>query len=304
MNHNRRNFCVFSAAAAASMATGNLSGASANIGQFLSQEKAKPNVCAFIKFIQELSFDELAETMARQGFQGIEATIRKNGLIEPSDVPEKLPQLVKALKKQDVEITIMTTGINTVDAESENVLKTAADLGIKRYRTNYYRYDLKKPVLGQLDAFRSVAEELAKLNRKIGITGLYQNHAGAKYLGSTMWDLQRLLANTNPDELGVAFDIRHAIASAGQSWPVFWNLIESKVKALYVKDFRWDGLNAVNVPLGDGVLDPKFFKTIRATNIDVPVSLHVEYLKKDGLKKNVDALETDLKKLHKLLGIN
>lgn len=309
MNNDRRRFFAYSTAAAASLMTGRVpnSQACSTTGDHEAkkhpQTKEQP-ICAFIKFIQELSFDDLAETMAEQGYQGIEATIRPNGLIEPKDVPEKLSLLVAALKKRNIEITVMTTAINSVDASSELILKTAADLGIKRYRTNYYRYDLKKPVLPQIDSFRQLAAKLATLNRKLGITAVYQNHAGAKYLGSTIWDLNQLLTDVDPNEIGVAFDIRHAVASAGQSWPVYWNVIEPKVKMLYVKDFRWDGLKTENVPLGDGVVDRKFFKMIRDKKITLPVSLHVEYLQKAGLKENVDALAVDLKKLHKLLGIN
>ncbi len=308
MNHDRRKFCVYSTAAAATLVTGQLSSSASESSlvesAVLHRQEKEHQICAFIKFIQELSFDELAETMAEQGFQGIEATIRPNGLIEPDDVPEKLPLLVAALEKRNINITVMTTRINTANAANELILKTAADLGITRYRTDYYRYDLKKPVLPQIESFRPLAEGLAKLNRKLGMTGIYQNHAGPKYLGSTMWDLNQLLNDIDPNEIGVAFDIRHAIASGGQSWPVFWNVIEQKVKAVYVKDFRWKGLQTENVPLGEGVLDPKFFKMIRSKGIHMPISLHVEYLQNAGLDKNVKALGDDLKTLHKFLGID
>ena len=36
---------------------------------------------------------------------------------------------------------------------------------------------------------------------------------------------------------------------------------------------------------------------------DTPISLHVEYLGKDGLQKNIEALDTDLKMLRKQLGL-
>lgn len=307
MNHNRREFCVLSSAAAASLLA---TGWRPAFGTELSAsaipiEKWEQPICAFIKFIQQLSFDQLAETMAKQGFQGIEATIRPKGLIEPKDVPEQLPKLVAALKKQNLEITVMTTNINHADDPmNRRVLKVAADLGVKRYRTQYYKYDLAKPVAPQIETFRPQAMGLAKLNRELGLTAVYQNHAGAQYLGSTMWDLDRLLTDIDPNEIGIAFDIRHAIASAGQSWPVFWNIAKPRVKAIYVKDFRWNGLKTENVPLGTGVLDPKFFKILATREHQVPISLHVEYLQNEGLQKNIAALETDLKKLHKLIGIN
>ncbi|MDG1874059.1 MAG: sugar phosphate isomerase/epimerase [Mariniblastus sp.] len=306
MKQNRREFCVLSATVAAAMATSSMPtlAAEPRLPLTLSGRKWTQPICAFIKFIQELSFEELAETIAQQGFQGIEATVRPKGLIEPENVPEQLPKLVAALKKQNLEVMVMTTNINNADEPiNKKVLEVAADLGIKRYRTQYYKYDLAKPVAAQIETFRPQASQLAKLNRKLGLTAVYQNHAGAKYLGSTMWDLDRLLTDIDPNEIGIAFDIRHAIASAGQSWPVYWNLAKPRVKMVYVKDFHWTGLKTENVPLGEGVVDSKFFKILNQLETQVPISLHVEYLQKNGLQKNIAALETDLKKLHKLIGI-
>jgi len=64
-------------------------------------------------------------------------------------------------------------------------LRTAAKLGIKRYRTDWWSYDLKKPIWPQVEALRPVAKELAALNRAVGITGLYQNHAGYQRVGAS-----------------------------------------------------------------------------------------------------------------------
>ena len=98
----RRNFCTWSTATAVTMITNQISPGSDSISVFpaksakpLAQEnsKKKPGICAFIKFIQELSFDQLAETIAAQGYQGIEATIRPKGLIEPENVKAQLPKL-------------------------------------------------------------------------------------------------------------------------------------------------------------------------------------------------------------------
>ena len=56
-------------------------------------------ICAFVKFVQTLSYDELAERIAELGFDGIEATIRTKGQIEPERAADELPALVEALRK-------------------------------------------------------------------------------------------------------------------------------------------------------------------------------------------------------------
>jgi len=274
-----------------------------------TKEKPKPHICGFIKFIQELSYDKLAETMADLGFQGIEATIRPGGLIQPKDAPAELPKLMAALKKQGLDITVMTTGIKQVgNPVSEALLKTAADLGIKRYRTDYYRYNQRKPIAPQIDGFRKQAQGLAQLNEKLGITAVYQNHSGSKYLGSTMWDSCEMLKDINPDHMGIAFDIRHATATAAESWPVYWSIARPYTKAIYVKDFvfelRKKRIQSKHVPLGEGIVNPDFCKRLADSDSDFPISLHVEYLPYAGLQKNIKALGTDLKLLHKWLGVS
>lgn len=273
-----------------------------------NQEKQKFHICGFIKFIQELSYDKIAETMAGQGYQGAEATIRPGGLIEPKDAPEQLPKLVAALKKQNLDIPVMTTRINQVgDPVNDALLKTAVDQGIKRYRMDYYRYDKKKPIAPQVDLFRKQANELAELNEKLGITAVYQNHAGSKYLGSTMWDLCAMLKDINPDHMGIAFDIRHATAASGESWPIYWSIAQPYLRAIYVKDFVFEmqekGIKSKHVALGEGAVNPKFCKMVADSDLDLPISLHVEYLPKAGLEENIKAMGTDLKKLHQWLGV-
>lgn len=258
--------------------------------------------CAFIKFIQELSYDELAEAMAKQGFQGVEATIRPGGIIEPKDAAAELPKLVAALAKQNLRISVMATAINNpADKLSQTVLRVAADLGIKTYRTDYYRYNLKQPIAEQAEKFKPTADALAAFNEQLGITGVYQNHAGPQYLGSLGWDLHTLLKDINPDALGIAFDIRHAVASAGTSWPIHWDLCKSHVRAIYMKDFVWEGAKHKNVPLKEGIVPKDFFKRIGNEYLQYPISLHIEYVEQAGTQVNLTALENDLATLKKWL---
>lgn len=259
--------------------------------------KAAPanKVCAFVKFVQTLSYDELADQIAEAGFDGIEATIRDKGQILPEQVADELPKLVEALKKHNLDITIMASSVNSVDQpHTESVLRTAASLGIERYRMEYYRYDLKRSVTEQLAELRPVVKDLAALNRELGIAGLYQNHAGSYAVGATMWDLRELFRDYSTDEFGIAFDIRHATAEAGLSWPVLFNVATPHLGAVYVKDFVWDEKKPENVPLGEGRVDKSFFTQLKKANFAGPISLHVEYLPEAGVAKNFAAMKNDL----------
>jgi sugar phosphate isomerase/epimerase len=262
----------------------------------VAQDSTPKNaICAFTKFLHPMAFDKLAETIARLGFDGIEATVRAKGQVTPERVDEDLPRLVEALKQHDLELTVMTTSVTRADQPAdERLLRVAAGLGVKRYRMGYYTYDLNRPVKPQRDDLRPVVRELAAMNREIGIQGLYQNHAGARYVGATVWDFQSLIDQIPPSEIGFAFDIRHAVAEAGLAWPVLQNVAEPHLGAVCVKDFRWEDARPENVPLGQGRVDRRFLQRLSQAAFAGPFSLHIEYLEQAGVEPNIDALAQDL----------
>ena len=148
----RRSFCRTAALAGSGIALQSAARAAAE-----PQPEPRHRICVFTKPLQPQSFDELADTVAELGFDGIEGTIRKGGHIEPERVEDDLPKMVEALKKRGLEITIMASSVNNAtDPFSETTLRTAAQLGIKRYRMAYYRSALKRSVAEQLEQIRPV----------------------------------------------------------------------------------------------------------------------------------------------------
>lgn len=245
-------------------------------------------ICAFEKPLQFLSFTEAADTFAMLGFSGIEATVRAGGHVLPRKVEDDLPAFHDALQHRGLEITIIATDINAIDSpHAEDVLRTAARLGIQRYRMQWYRYDLRKPILPQLDAVAAKLKTLADLTRELGMTAIYQNHAGDDMVGAPIWDIYRLIKDFDRHTIGFGFDIRHATVEGGLSWPLQFKLVQSHLAAVYVKDFVWEKGKVKDVPLGDGQVDKRFFSMLRDGGFGGPVCLHVEYI--EG-RKNEDAI--------------
>jgi len=239
----------------------------------------KNEMCVFTKPFNSLRFSQLADAIAELGFDGLEAPVRRGGHVAPADVKEGLPKLVAALRQRDLDITVMASDVNDPDDPvSRTVLEVAADQGIQRYRLAYFQYDLKADVQQQLDAWKRQLEKLADLNAKLGIRGLYQNHAGYRYFGGPLWDLREVLRDIDPKWLAVAYDIRHATVEGGTSWPTTFQMIRPHVDTVYVKDFDWQDGKVVNVPLGEGLVNPSFFKMLAESGFDGPISLHEEYL--------------------------
>ncbi len=248
-----------------------------------------------------MSFDELADRIAEIGFDGIEATVRSGGNVESNEVEDKLPRLAEALGKRGLEITIITSDINDPDDPiTEKVLRTAATLGIKRYRMKYLRYDLSRSVIDQLNQWRPQLRDLAAINHDFGVRGLYQNHAGSGTLGSPIWDIRYVLQDISPSDIAVAYDIRHATVEGGQSWPITFNMIRPLIDTVYVKDFDWGEGGPDNVPLGEGRVEKRFFEMLRDTEFKGPISLHEEYLdhrKPELVPQHLAAIKADLAQL-------
>ena len=274
---NRRHFLQTGAALAGSLAATSPSLVTA-------ADKGKRNeFCFFTKHLQGLPFDQIADIAAEMGVDGIEAPIRPKGHIEPEQVEDELPLFVGELKKRNLNLTIMTSGINEVSAEqrTEAVLRTAASLGVKRFRMSYYKYDLQKPIWPQLQEIKPKLKDLIQLCQEIGIQPLFQNHSGKDYYGAPVWDIYSLMQEYTPEQFSFCFDIFHATLEGGLQWPLSAALTADHWGAVYFKDFQWNGRKAEGCPLGQGQVNPDFAKMIKQRNYNGPISLHVEYLKGD-----------------------
>lgn len=299
---NRRQFlAAATAAVSAASATSLTTKAFAE-----SVDESTHSICVFTKPFNSLSFEQLADEIASLGFNGIEAPIRKGGHVNLDRVNDELPQLVEALASRKLEITVMTSDINDPsDPDTESLLRTASTLGIKRYRMKYFKYNSDLSIAAQLANWHDQCIDLAAMNHDFGITGLYQNHSGSNYMGAAIWDLATVLKDIDPKDLGMAYDIRHAAVEGGTSWPLTFRMIRDHIDTVYVKDYTWVGNKVKNVPLGDGLVDLKFFDMLAKTNFTGPISLHEEYLDHKDPKlvpQHLEAMKKDLAVLKKAIG--
>lgn len=276
--NSRRNFIKTTAAGVAGVTLGSRISASV-----LLASKTKHPIHVFTKCLQFLNYNEIAEVLAKQGFDGADLAVRTGGQVLPENVETDLPKAVKALRNEGVDCNMIVTKINNADDPlAVRTLKTMADLGIKYYRMGYIAYDDEKSVPENLDKYKFTFEKLEKLNREYGVHGGYQNHSGVR-VGGPVWDLYYLLKDRDPGFIGVQYDIRHATAEGGVSWPLGMKLLAPWIKTTDIKDFIWEknekGLWKVkSVPLGEGMVDFKtYFELYKSLNIEAPVSIHYEY---------------------------
>jgi L-ribulose-5-phosphate 3-epimerase len=236
----------------------------------------------FSKHLQFLNIKDMAEAAAEMRFDGIDLTVRPGGHILPERVQTDLPIAVEAMRKVGLTPLMMTTAVQDAgDSIDKQLLQSAAALGFKYYRMNWYKYPDGKSLPESMQTFQNKVREISELNKKLGLTGCYQNHAG-NLVGSSLWELWELLKHADEQHMGVQYDIRHAVVEGGLSWQNGLRLIQSKIKMLAIKDFKWEKINGEwgveNIPPGEGMVDFKtYFKLLKQYQINVPVSLHLEY---------------------------
>ena len=248
-----------------------------------TEKKGRYEFCTFTKPLQHLSYAEMAATIAKMGFDGIEGAVRHGGHVIPEQVEDDLPKMVEALKQEGLNLTVMTSSINEVSDEqfTESVLKTAAGLWVKRFRMGYYKYDLKRPIRAQLNEFRPRLKDLVAFTRELGIKPIYQNHSGKDYFGGPLWDVAEVFEDFSPDEIGVAYDIGHATVEGAKVWPLNFAAVRPYIDTVYLKEPTWKDNKLEWGPLGAGAVDKGFFKLLKESDFSGTVSIHVEYLGND-----------------------
>jgi sugar phosphate isomerase/epimerase len=237
-----------------------------------------PPVAIFSKIYQELNlgFEETAELTALAGMDGIDCPVRPGGQVLPERVADELPKLAEALQKHQKRILLLATAIrNPTTPHTEAILRTARQLGIKHYRTGYWNYRPGETKESRWAEIRAELKDLAALNHELGVCAVLQNHAGTNLVGAKVRDYYEIASAFPPSQVGIAFDIGHALNEVPDTWRAEFQRLQSHFAVAYLKDWkRGDGF----VPFGEGAIgETDFFKQYKAANPKAPISLHTEY---------------------------
>lgn len=292
---SRREFLVQSALAGAVIPVLANEAFSGNLKT--AAEPIKINI--FSKHLQFLNYTDMCAAAKEIGFDGIDLTVRPKGHVLPENVETDLPKAVDAMKKAGFAPSMFCTAVEDANnAVDKKLLETAAKLGFKYYRMNWYKYNDQKTIPQLLDEYKEKVAGLSKLNDQLGLVGCYQNHAG-RMVGASMFEIWEILQKANAKTMGAQYDIRHATLEGGLSWQTGFNLIRPNIKTIVLKDFQWEKTNGKwapkSVPLGEGMVDFKtYFKLLKDTRTEVPICLHLEY-PLGGADQGADKITVDEK---------
>jgi len=242
---------------------------------------ANPPVCLFSKPLQTMPWPRLAQAVKQIGFTGIDLTVRPGGHVLPERVTEDLPAALEALRKEGLDLPMITTELLSLrDPAAETTLAAAGRLGIPYCKPGYYKYKFVN-VRAELHEVAADFQGLATLAQSKQVRMGFHNHTGN--VGGPVWDIAEILAGLDPKWAGYYFDPGHAVAEGGGAgWKVVLNRIAPHIFMTSIKDFVWErsnqGWREHWVPLGEGMVDWKYyFSELRRTQFHGPISLHIEY---------------------------
>jgi sugar phosphate isomerase/epimerase len=248
---------------------------------FLPAAEGKPSVCLFSKPLQSMPWPRLAQAVKQIGFTGVDLTVRPGGHVLPERVTEDLPKALEAIRKEGLDVPMITTELLSVrDPAAESTLTAAGRAGIPYCKPGYYKYNFVD-VRAELQTAASDFQGLAALAKAKAVRMGFHNHTG--YVGGPMWDIAYILAGVDPKWTGYYFDPGHAVAEGGGAgWKVVLNRIAPQIFMTSIKDFTWErsnqGWREHWVPLGEGMVDWKYyFHALRTAGFHGPISLHIEY---------------------------
>ena len=249
--------------------------AGASLPGFAAGLSACP-IVVFSKVYQELnlSFEEAAALTAEAELNGIDCPVRDGGEILPGRAVDDLPRYAEILDRKQLKIHLLTSGITGVASpHAEAILRSARKLGVRYYRLGFFKPESGWPAGKQAREIRSALKDVAAMNREIGVCALFQNHSGS--FGANLPDLREVVSEFDPAQVGVAFDIGHAILIHGDGWRSHFDALTSHLRVAYVKDAR-HGASWVRFGEGD-IARTGYFKRLQQLGYAAPFSLHIEF---------------------------
>ena len=261
----------------------------------IEAEKKYP-INFFTKPLDKYGNDFMIDTLKMGGVDGLDLTVRPKGSVLPEKVAEDLPVVAEMAKNNGLFLEMMVSNITSDKTPyAKNVLKIAAQHGIKHYRMGYFRYNDDEKAKETIAHAQTQIQSLIEINAQYGIQGGYQNHTG-NYFGAPLWDLIGVLEKVASPWISSQFDIYHAYSEGYRSWEVGMEIMAPKIGSLAIKDFTWEINNGrakiKKVPLGQGIVDlDGFFKNIKNMNITAPITLHIEYPLLEKYEENLSLIE-------------
>ena len=160
--------------------------------------------------------------------------------VQQANVTTGLPAFVRALGAEGIGVKMIRGGGQTdVDADVERLVGTMAGLGITHYSLGSDSYDLKQPLMPQLDAIKRKVERFVALNQRHGTTLVYHTRSGTNTVGGSVWDLVHVFQGLDPKRVGFLWDTGE-MALHGPAWESMIRAAGPYLAVVSWKDKKWE----------------------------------------------------------------
>ena len=246
-----------------------------------AQPSFAPPIALFDKILHQvkLSLEDSAVLVEQAGLDGVDCAVRPNDQIEPARVKDDLPRYVGLLQKRGRKVLLLTTAIlNPASPHARDVLETGRKLGVTTYRAAFMRWKKDTRPDKQLAELKAQLRDLVAMNRELGLCAMLQNHSPGVQGGYLCGDLNQMyevVSEFPPAQLGVAFDLGHALIVHGDEWKPHFEKLKPHIRVAYIKDAD---RQRHFVPFGEGEFGrTDYFTRLKRINYSAPLSVHIEY---------------------------
>lgn len=248
------------------------------------------------KPLENLSYPELADTVADLGMDGVDLTVRSPGHVLPERVKTDLPRAAAAIRSRGLEIGWLTTAIDSADsAHAEDIFATASDLGIKQLKLGYFRYAGFGAMRRQIAEVRDQLHGIERLCQRYAVQAGVHAHDGPT-LSATTHVVALLLEGFDPAAVCYYPDLGHiGIEGSFGGWIHGLDLLADRIAMLALENLaqfsevdpetsatRW---RAKVVPFDQGFIPfPEAFRYLKQIGYTGYASFQAEYRGENSFK--------------------
>jgi len=253
----------------------------------------------FSKALKDKSPEELVALALSRGIDGYDLCVRPGYPVNPDNVEEALPQVAKLFRKNNLDISMVTSMGDLLSPDHPTVrpmLGAMDKADVRLLKLGYFRFD---PETGsykdEVEQVRRIFAEWEDFAREYRVKICYHTHSqtpkSKPWMGMNCSALAHLISGFDPNLIGAYIDPGH-LAVNGEDFATAVSIIRDHLSAVAVKDvlLTRGQKNAHGyierswVEAGRGMVDwTDVFECLSNAGFDGPISIHCEFrLPQDG----------------------